>query len=184
MNSKMRRWEVLYHLLKNREHNIGAEIGVLRGAVAKYLLGNMESLENLICVDPWVEYPDYKKAIGKKKIEKTDFEDIYQKFLSNVKKYKNKVTIYRMFSSEAARYIEDESLDFIFIDANHTYEYIKEDIELWYPKVKKGGLVSGHDYKKSSKIQPDYDVNRAVEEFFGKNGFSIIEERSIWYLEK
>ena len=50
-------------------------------------------------------------------------------------------------SKEASETIDDGSIDIIYIDASHDYESAKEDIELWFPKVKKGGMLVGHDYK-------------------------------------
>jgi hypothetical protein len=49
-------------------------------------------------------------------------------------------------SEEAAPKIPDGSLDFAYIDANHAYEYVKRDIELWWPKIRDGGMLAGHDY--------------------------------------
>lgn len=68
-----------------------------------------------------------------------------------------------MLSVMAARLYLDESLDFIFIDADHSYESVKEDIVAWYPKLKPGGVLSGHDYR--SNHFPG--VSLAVDEFFG-----------------
>jgi len=179
---KNRRWETLYNLLKNRDHRIGVEIGSFKGATSKYLLSYLKNLETLICVDPWIKYPDFEKVIYNKKLQKADFDkDVYQVFLNNIEEYKNKVNICRMFSSEAVKYIENNSLDFIFIDGNHSYEYVKEDIELWYPKIKKGGLISGHDYGQDPKKYPGFGVDKAVHEIFGIN-FSV--ENKIWYLYK
>ena len=52
----------------------------------------------------------------------------------------------RKNSIEAADQFEDESLDFVFIDASHEYEDVKKDIQIWLPKIKKGGILAGHDY--------------------------------------
>ena len=179
----MRRWETLYNLLKNRDHRIGAEIGAFKGATSKYLLENLKNLEFLICVDPWIKYPDFEKVIYNKKLQKTDFEnDIYKKFLKNIENNKDRAIVYRMFSSEAAKYINNNSLDFIFIDGNHSYEYVKEDIELWYPKVKIGGLVSGHDYWQDPNKFPGFGVDKAVNEFFGAENIKV--DNKIWYITK
>ncbi len=63
-----------------------------------------------------------------------------------------------MFSHEAAQHVPDGTLDFIFIDANHDYEYVKQDLEVWAPKVRPGGIFSGHDYRWEG-------VSRAVQEY-------------------
>ncbi len=64
-------------------------------------------------------------------------------------------------SSESARFFEDGSVDFVFIDADHVYDRVKEDILAWLPKVKPGGIIAGHDYN------APHGVERAVNEIFG-----------------
>lgn len=63
-----------------------------------------------------------------------------------------------MSSEEAAQYIEDGTLDFVFIDGNHSYEFVKKDMELYYPKVRYDGIFAGHDYSHG-------DINKALGEF-------------------
>ena len=72
-----------------------------------------------------------------------------------LKKYGNKVKFIRAFSEKAAKLIEDNSLDFAYIDGNHQYEFVKKDIELYYPKVKKGGIVGGDDYTSSPETETE-----------------------------
>ena len=68
---------------------------------------------------------------------------------------------HRMTTNEAARLFEDESLDAVFIDADHSYEAVKLDIQNWMPKVRKGGILAGHDYNSAWP-----GVVRAVNEIF------------------
>jgi len=63
-------------------------------------------------------------------------------------------------SSESARFFEDCSVDFVFIDANHTYDFVKADVLAWLPKIKPGGIIAGHDYN------APHEVERAVNEIF------------------
>jgi len=60
-------------------------------------------------------------------------------------------------------------LDFVFIDANHMYEPVKEDIEAWYPLIRKDGIISGHDYNGMGDKRRGWGVKRAVDERFGNN---------------
>jgi len=87
------------------------------------------------------------------------------------------VKIYRGLSFNVVKEFEDESFDFIFIDADHTYEAVAKDIADWYPKVKKGGIFCGHDYiQKSMKNEfgeYQFGVIRAVDEFVKKNNITI-----------
>jgi len=73
-------------------------------------------------------------------------------------------------SLEAARMYLDNSLDFVFIDANHAYAEVRADIAAWYPKIKETGIIAGHDI-------PYPDVKRAVEESFGSN-YSVVQPSS------
>jgi predicted O-methyltransferase YrrM len=94
-------------------------------------------------------------------------------FLRNMKKsnVENLVNPLKMSSVTASKLYEDNSLDFVFIDANHEYHHIKEDIEAWYPKVKTGGYIGGHDYGNYES------VTQAVQEAF-KN--DILISRISW----
>jgi len=78
------------------------------------------------------------------------------------------VQIVNEWSMKAVKRFADESLDFIYIDANHSYGYVKEDIREWSKKVKKGGVVSGHDYVNEHAGIP-FGVKRAVNEWVAEN---------------
>ena len=71
---------------------------------------------------------------------------VYETFLENIEPFKDYITSIKGDSKEVYKQFEDESIDIIFIDGDHTPEGFKKDIELWYPKVKTGGIFSGHDY--------------------------------------
>ncbi len=132
------RWEVVSNWIEDPQ--LGAEIGVRKGKFTAYLLKRFKTL-TIYAVDPWVEQPE-----GSETYLSWDFDAIYREFLENIKPYKNRTKILREFSWKAVEYIKDKSLDFVFIDAQHDYESVRDDIELWTPKVKPGGLLSGHDY--------------------------------------
>lgn len=68
-------------------------------------------------------------------------------------------------SVEAAGHVVDESLDFVFIDAIHSFEAVSSDLNAWFPKVRRGGLVAGHDVSWSG-------VREAVEQFLGDKGLA------------
>lgn len=114
-----------------------AEIGVFVGQNALNIYENL-NIETLFLIDSWNDYHKYDCLIitGKEKYKET------------LKKFKNKpnVKIISKYSAEAVKDFKDESLDFIYIDACHRHDEIKQDIELWYPKIKKGGILAGHDF--------------------------------------
>jgi predicted O-methyltransferase YrrM len=90
-----------------------------------------------------------------------DQNAIYDLFRRNTRDVRSRVTELKGISWEMAEEVEDESLDFVFIDADHGYEAVKKDIEAWLPKVKPGGFVSGHDINLPG-------VFKAVVEAFGE----------------
>jgi len=162
--------EVLFNLLKNIKHCIGAEVGVHTGDTTKYLLQNLPTIEKYYAIDPWRVYTMYDgnkyRKPGNKKY-KTWVEAIEQ-FKKVTLPYKNKVIALQMTSVEASKTVLDGSLDWVFIDANHEYEYIKENLKIWSSKVKLGGLVSGHDYGNKWK-----GIKRAVNEYIPKYKLKI-----------
>ena len=88
-------------------------------------------------------------------------KNIYEIFLSNVNDVLPYINPIKMTSEEASKIYKNESLDFIFIDANHQYEFVLNDIKSWYPKLKIGGYIGGHDYKCGWE-----GVDKSVTEFF------------------
>ena len=73
-------------------------------------------------------------------------EDNYQLTLNNVQPFLSKVVMYRNYTSEVASILPDNSLDFIYVDARHDYCGVMEDISLYWPKLKPGGIMAGHDF--------------------------------------
>jgi hypothetical protein len=88
----------------------------------------------------------------------SDFEETYR---YNVYQLGNKITTIKALSHEAADMFDDESVSVCFIDAGHSYDAVKKDIEAWLPKMKPNGIMAGHDYKAWE------GVNQAVTEVFG-----------------
>ena len=141
---------------------MGVEIGVLRGEHALTLLKRLH-VKRLYLVDPYACYGKYPRKPFKQKYIDDARKAAYKKFSKDAR-----VNLVYEFSKEAASKIPD-NLDFVYIDGNHTYEYVRDDIENYYPKVKHGGVLGGHDF---SGRWPG--VQRAVVEFIqGKN----------WYLD-
>ncbi len=117
---------------------IGAEIGTAEGEYAETLC-KANPTAKLYCVDPWEPYSDYRDY---QKQETLD--DLYGKAFARLVPYN--VELIKRFSADAARLFDNESLDFVYIDANHKYEFVVADIAAWLPKIKSGGVIAGHDY--------------------------------------
>ncbi len=133
---------------------IGVEIGVERGHFSKVIL---QYCDKLYAIDAWQTYSKYREHVTQERLDA-----FYEETKERLKNFN--CEIIRKFSSEAVKDFEDESLDFVYIDANHSYESVKEDIELWKPKVKIGGILAGHDYMNVPKREGIYGVIKAVDE--------------------
>lgn len=119
----------------------GAEIGVERGLYTETLCKANPAL-HLYAVDMWQCYPGYREHVNQAKLD-----GFYTEATARLKAYP--VTLLRSFSVEAAPHIPDNSLDFVYIDAAHDFLNVTQDIYHWSKKVRKGGLVCGHDFKRS-----------------------------------
>ena len=151
-----------------------AEIGVWRGHTSIVLLEYIPSIKVYHLIDSWESYEDYEKSGDKKagtdlSIAKIICED-------RLYRYANKLVWHQAFSVDAAKEIENDSLDIVFIDANHAYEYVKDDIMNWWPKVRGGGIIAGHDYKHKSEFP---EVHKVVNEIFGDD-FHLGPD-SVWW---
>ena len=133
------------------------EIGSWKGMSAAYMaveIANSGKDIDFYCVDTWEGSVEHKNA---NMVPKT----LYNIFLENMRPLEKYYKSIRAKSVEAAQTFEDKSLDFIFIDASHEYEDVRDDIIAWLPKLKDGGIIAGHDYTRS-----DYSkgVQKAVSE--------------------
>lgn len=123
---------------KEMGYKVGAEIGVFRGEFTKKFC---EVDLKMYAVDPWIGY------VGAGRSEKVqDKQNInLQHAKKNLAPYPN-CKIIRKTSMDAVKDFKDGSLDFVYIDGDHRFKYIAEDIFEWEKKVRSGGAVSGHDY--------------------------------------
>lgn len=150
------RYKDFPRLLKELGYKIGAEIGVYRGDYSRWLLRIIPGLK-LYGIDLWESYPGYKD------FGSHDIKEAYDVAVKNTTGYD--CTLIKEWSDVAADRFEDESLDFVYIDGNHSYEWCVRDIAKWSAKVKVGGIVSGHDYDdyRSGKYVELIQVVPAVE---------------------
>jgi len=141
------------------------EIGSWKGKSSAYLaveIINSKKNITLDCIDTWKgssEHVAYENIIS---------DDLYELFIKNISSLLSVINPVRLDSISASKNYEDKTIDFIFIDGSHDYENVKADINAWLPKVKFGGIISGHDYG-SWKT-----VTKAVDEFFEDKKVLII----------
>jgi hypothetical protein len=156
----------LPQFFKDQGYKVGAEIGVYFGHFSETLC---KAGLKLYAIDPWKIYGDYNNPRGQAR------EDVqYEGAKARLASYD--CTIIRKTSMEALADIPDGSLDFVYIDANHMFPYVAQDIYFWEKKVRKGGCVSGHDFIHASSRWSPCDVKHVVLAYV--NNFGIKD----WYL--
>ena len=173
VNLPYKRWDRIPKLIRELGFAAGAEIGVKKGRFARNICRYNPQL-SLYGVDVWEIYQDYD---GLPLVNQEIMLSYYGKAQEILKPYK--VKLIKAFSMDAVREFADESLDFVYIDANHKYEYCVEDIREWSRKVRKGGLVAGHDYYNGLRadfggMQTNYGIKRAVDEWVEKNSIKYL----------
>ena len=139
----------------NRGYKIGAEIGVLKGEFTERFC---EKGLKMYAIDPWRNYKDYKHPKGQKRLD-----ELYNIAKQTLSKYDN-CKIIRKTSMEAVTDFKDDSLDFVYIDGRHEFKYITEDVFEWSKKIRKGGIISGHDYFYTRKL-PNIHVRYAIDAY-------------------
>jgi predicted O-methyltransferase YrrM len=157
---------VLPFILRDRNLiSIGVEVGVCRGFFSEHILKHWPG--HLYLVDLWEEHEAYKDA-------KYDHAFNYKDCIERLKPFEERITILRTASTRAALNFADDSLDFVYLDANHSYEAVRDDLSAWYPKVRRGGILAGDDYGILPEQSIDFGngdgaymfgVKRAVDEF-------------------
>lgn len=136
----------------------GAEIGVYRGENAEIILSQWQG-RKLYLVDAWDAVDIWDASAGASN---------FNLMMTRLKPYEDRIHILKNLTYYAADRVADESLDFIYVDAGHDYLSVRRDLNAWYPKLRKGGLMSGHDYYNGySDIAGNivYGVRDAVDEF-------------------
>ena len=141
----MKRWQEIVKRLAGKIDVRGAEIGVERGKTAQQLLAQPNIIE-YVCVDQWRYDADYAETAKHKDTSSAYHDRNFQKFLNLASNYPDKVRIYTTKSKLAAKIIPNDHFDFVFIDANHNYQSVYEDIMIWRQKIKHGGFICGHDW--------------------------------------
>jgi len=126
-------YEVVYKMVADKfsTNSKFVEVGSWKGRSASYMLVeiiNSQKNIELTCIDNWID------------------ETIYQIFLQNTSVFKDKLKHIRKSSINAVNEFENSSLDFVFLDGDHSYDSVTTDISIWLPKIKPGGILAGHDY--------------------------------------
>ena len=151
-----------------RELNLfgnGIEIGVAEGNYSEKLIKNTE-LKKIYLLDAWKDFDQKSESLSQfQKVQ----NKMYLGVVDRMKKYNDRVEIIRGDTREVFKKFSDGFFDFIYIDSNHEYEFVKLDLNNWYPKLKVGGVFSGHDYLDGFFPElgnnANFGVKKAVDEF-------------------
>ena len=133
----------------------GVEIGVFKGGFSKEILNAWNG--KLYMIDVWRGLGDEYEDMS----NHNNHTEAYFETMKNISGFEERGIMIRSLSKDCVDLFENESLDFVYIDANHAYDFIKEDMNLWFPKLKKGGIFSGHDY---------IDIDWYNDPYFSENG--------------
>jgi hypothetical protein len=164
MSFEKNRREITQLLNERYTNGIGCEIGVLRGDFSEHLLTNWKC-KTLYLVDCWTEHSDYDETFH-------NHENNYTIMKKKLEPFKERINICRGYSHQVVNHFGDNFFDFIYIDANHSYEGCKKDLDLYWSKLKDGGIIMGDDYHLSDVEHLNFDgnqvtfgVTKAVKEF-------------------
>ena len=158
---------------------IGCEIGANYGINIVYFLDNLPNIKKLYAIDPYLPYDD--RITGGEYVTQEYMTKVKDAFLVNTEQYKDKIEFIHDTSDNAHKLIEDNSLDYIFIDGDHNYEAVAKDLRNYYSKVKIGGIFAGHDLH-------SHGVQEALKEFVEEMGVDINKVKACahqtWYWVK
>lgn len=156
----------ILHLVANKDANfLVCEIGVREGlSSVNFLRGGCF----LYMIDPWIDYPEYSEKFYANK-----YEEIYNTTLAKVAPFEGRYKIIRKKSDDAVNDIPQ--VDLVYIDGNHALDFVKRDIENYWPKVKSGGYLTGDDYGQ---------VQAVVNEFVKSNGLKLELFSNNWVIKK
>lgn len=158
-------------LNERRLFGCGVEIGVQQGEYSETLLRYWRGM-HLISVDPWREDAP-ENYIDIANVLQPTHEQFFQTTTKRLARYGARSTIWRLTSLEAAPRIPRHSLDFVYIDARHDYAAVMEDLNVWFDKVRPGGIVAGHDYIDGTFPAGEFGVKSAVDEFFAARDLPV-----------
>ena len=169
----------------------GAEIGVFKGDFSAHILANWLG-KKLYLIDSWRHHKD---QIDASNYLSGDHLENLRKTLFKIYSYGERVALIRELSLEAVKLFKDGFFDFIFLDACHDYKNVLADLRAWYPKVRSGGILIGHDFldgmwllSPTSRVPTEFGVKSAVIDFAKELGieYQVTEEKDFptWYIKK
>lgn len=168
--------EQLHTLINEMELKIGVELGTQQGLYSEYLLRTTNLF--LYMVDAWRYIEGYNDIAN---VSDSEHMMNISKTKRIVSPYIGRWKIIREFSVLAAKQFEDSSVDFIYVDADHSYNATLLDLQAWYPKLRSGGLMAGHDFLDGENIcGSEFGVRSAVFEFLKDKTHRLYTTGGAW----
>lgn len=133
-------------VLADRRPRVVAEIGVYRGHYAEHVLSMTPTIEKYYMLDPWRRLEDWNKPANS---DDSTFEAIFAEAMAKTDRFDGRRCVLRGTTGEAIHHIPDASLDFAYIDGDHTLRGITNDLVMLWPKMKPGGLIGGDDFSRT-----------------------------------
>lgn len=155
-----------------KSNSIGLEIGVWKGDFSDLVL-SLKSLNKYYLLDPWQLQTNYENRWyggSHPKFRSINMDEIYSSVVKRFANY-NEITIIRDYSENAKKYIQDNELDWIYIDGNHSYQYVLKDLLIARDLVKPGGWILCDDYGWNDG---DGGPKKAIDEFCKKYKTKLI----------
>ncbi len=171
-------YQTIIDLINKYDLQIGCEIGVAFGNQSQKIAQETD-VEMLYSIDPYCHFPQnvYRDGMN---LEQKHFDVLYYIVKARLDAFGQRSVLLRKTSALAAQLFEDNQLDFVYIDANHSYQHVKEDLHIWYNKIRPGGIIAGDDYNHPSHL----GVKKAVDEFFAAKGLKIKIIEPTWWFRK
>ena len=174
------RASLIYTKHKYGEGTVGAEVGVWTGDLSEVILAYLKPKE-LYLLDAWAAYPDYIKELKSRNfngeyLKQEIWDDMYYGVCDRFKN-NNNVKIIRSMSGEDIRGVKDKELDWAYLDASHAEQYVYNDLFAWWPKIKDGGILCGHDF-----LFPG--VPLALDQFSREMGLVVWPCGNDWWINK
>lgn len=138
------------------------EIGTHHAIFADQFMSRFRG--HITLVDPWAEphgeFPTFYPTLSDVSVSR---DEDYRAAMTIMEKYGDRVSVKRTTSATASAHFADGSVDFVYVDGLHDYDSVRQDIRLWYPKVRPGGIIAGHDYSEEYLPEVFHAVNDSPE---------------------
>jgi hypothetical protein len=149
----------------------GIELGVRKGDFSEWLLDTWSG-EKLFSIDPWqTDAPEQYVDISN--VTQDQHDAFHEETRRRLARFGDRSVVWRTTGEDAAPSFPPECLDFVYVDARHDEASVFEDLECWWPRLRRGGVMSGHDYLDGVLPEGNFGVQSAVDAFFGPLGVEV-----------